>query len=338
MCSLFYFKYENLFTFEFAILVFFYMIGVYLLFLSNDFFSFYLSVELQSFVLYVLCAYKRDAFSSEAGLKYFVLGAFSSGILLFGISMIYGFTGTTNFDDLYSLFLPSISILGFHSGLLIGVVFFSVGFLFKLGVFPFHTWVPDAYEGAPTVVTAILAALSKFVIATAFIKIYFSVFFIFSFYWYRIFLYLGVSSIIYGTLGALYQDSIKRLLAYSGIANMGYILLAVSTNTIEGFFSAYYYLLIYSLTSLAVFIVILSVRRFNDLLRLKTLSEFSTLFRNNPAISFSVAVFMFSLAGIPPLAGFFSKLFVFLSLVNIESYFAATLIAATSVISSFYYL
>ena len=149
---------------------------------------------------------------------------------------------------------------------------------------------------------------------------------------------MGASSIIYGTLGAIYQDSIKRLLAYSGIANIGYILLAVSTNTIEGFFSAYYYLLVYSLTSLAVFIVILSVRRYTDMLELKTLSEFSPLFKNNPAIAFSVAIFMFSLAGIPPLAGFFSKLFIFSSLVNVEGYFVATLIAITSVISSFYYL
>jgi NADH-quinone oxidoreductase subunit N len=158
------------------------MIGVYLLFLSNDFFSLYLAVELQSFVLYVLCAYKRDAFSSEAGLKYFVLGAFSSGLLLFGVSLVYGFTGTTNFDDLYSLFLPDVFFMETHSGILIGLAFFSVGFLFKLGVFPFHMWVPDVYEGAPTIVTTLLASLSKFAIAAVFIKIYIYVFFSFAFY------------------------------------------------------------------------------------------------------------------------------------------------------------
>lgn len=133
-----YFRYENIFNFEFGVLIYFYIIGVYLLFLSNDFFSFYLAVELQSFVLYVLCAYKRDAFSSEAGLKYFVLGAFSSGLLLFGVSLVYGFTGTTNFDDLYSLFLPNIFLISAHSGVLVGLIFFIVGFLFKLGIFPFH--------------------------------------------------------------------------------------------------------------------------------------------------------------------------------------------------------
>lgn len=327
-----------MFTFEFGIFVLFYVLGAYLLFMSNDFFSFYLSVELQSFVLYVLCAYKKDAFSSEAGLKYFVLGAFSSGVLLFGISMIYGFTGTTNFDDLYSLFLPSIEVFKFHTGLIVGLIFFSVGFLFKLGIFPFHMWVPDVYEGAPTVVTAILASLSKFIVAVVFIKIYFSVFFLFSFYWYRIFLFLGISSVIFATLAAIYQDKIKRLLAYSGIAHMGYVLLSLSTNTIDGFFSAYYYLLVYSLTSLAVFIILLSVRRYTDFLKLKTLSEFSSLFKNNPSISFSLTVLMFSLAGIPPLAGFFTKLFVFVSLINVGSFFAAIVTIVTSVISSFYYL
>ena len=133
-----YFRYEEIFTFEFGILIYFYVIGAYLLFLSNDFFSLYLGVKLQSFVLYVLCAYKRDAFSSEAGLKYFVLGAFSSGILLFGISLIYGFTGSTNFDDLYSLFFPEVGFLVSNNGFLVGFIFFSVGFLFKLGIFPFH--------------------------------------------------------------------------------------------------------------------------------------------------------------------------------------------------------
>lgn len=162
--------------------MYFYTIGVYLLFLSNDFFSLYLAVELQSFVLYVLCAYKRDAFSSEAGLKYFVLGAFSSGLLLFGVSLVYGFTGTTNFDDFYSLFLPDVFFMETHSGVLIGLIFFSIGFLFKLGVFPFHMWVPDVYEGAPTIVTTLLASLSKFAIAAAFIKIYIYVFFSFAFY------------------------------------------------------------------------------------------------------------------------------------------------------------
>lgn len=138
LASYTYFNYEELFTFEFGLLVYFYVIGVYLLFLSNDFFSLYLGVELQSFVLYVLCAYKRDAFSSEAGLKYFVLGAFSSGLLLFGVSLIYGFTGSTNFDDIYSLFFSNIFLFEAHNGFLIGFVFFSVGFLFKLGIFPFH--------------------------------------------------------------------------------------------------------------------------------------------------------------------------------------------------------
>lgn len=333
-----YFKYENLFTFEFSIFIFFYILGVYLLFLSNDFFSLYLAIELQSFVLYVLSAYKKDAFSSEAGLKYFVLGAFSSGVLLFGISLIYGFSGTTNFDDFYSLFFIPFTNFELSAGLIVGISFFTVGFLFKLGAFPFHMWVPDAYEGAPTVVTAILASLSKFVITVAFIKIYFSVFFMFSFYWYRIFLFLGVSSVIFATFAAIYQDKIKRLLAYSGIAHIGYVLLAVSTNTLDGLFSAYYYILVYSITSLSVFIILLSIRKYTDFLKLKTLSEFSPLFQNNPVLAFSMMILMFSLAGIPPLAGFFTKLFVFVALIDVGSYFAAGLTIVTSVIGSFYYL
>ncbi len=333
-----YFRYENIFTFEFGILVYFYLIGVYLLFLSNDFFSLYLGVELQSFVLYVLCAYKRDAFSSEAGLKYFVLGAFSSGILLFGISLLYGFTGSTNFDDIYSLFYLPAEILTSNVGFLIGFVFFSVGFLFKLGVFPFHMWVPDVYEGSPTIVTSILAAVSKFVIAVAFIKIYMYVFFSFSFYWYRIFLVLGLLSVLFASIAALYQDKIKRLLAYSGIAHMGYVMLAISSNSIEGFFAAYYYLLIYSFTSLAIFIILLSVRKYSDYLKIKNLEDFSSLFRNNPPIAIAFSLFLFSLAGIPPLAGFFSKLFVFLSLIKVGSYLSSILVIVTSVVSAVYYL
>lgn len=333
-----YFRFENIFTFEFGILVYFYLMGVYLLFLSNDFFSLYLGVELQSFVLYVLCAYKRDAFSSEAGLKYFVLGAFSSGILLFGISLLYGFTGSTNFDDIYSLFYLSSENLTSNIGFLIGFVFFSVGFFFKLGVFPFHMWVPDVYEGSPTIVTVILAAVSKFVIAVAFIKIYMYVFFSFSFYWYRIFLVLGLLSVLFASIAALYQDKIKRLLAYSGIAHMGYVMLAVSSNSIEGFFAAYYYLLIYSFTSLAIFVILLSVRKYSDYLKIKNLEDFSSLFRNNPPIAITFSLFLFSLAGIPPLAGFFSKLFVFLSLIKVGSYLSSVLVIVTSVVSAVYYL
>ncbi len=333
-----YFKYEEVFTFEFAILAYFYFIGVYLLFLSNDFFSLYLGVELQSFVLYVLCAYKRDAFSSEAGLKYFVLGAFSSGILLFGVSLMYGFSGSTNFDDIYSLFYLYSEVLSSNVGFLVGFIFFSVGFLFKLGVFPFHMWVPDVYEGSPTIVTTILAAVSKFVIAVAFIKIYMYVFFSFSFYWFRIFLILGLLSVVFASIAALYQDKIKRLLAYSGIAHMGYVMLAISSNSIEGFFAAYYYLLVYSFTGLAIFIILLSVRKYTNYLKIKSLSDFSSLFRNNPVIAISFSIFMFSLAGIPPLAGFFSKLFVFLSLIKVGSYLASIIVIVTSVVSAVYYL
>lgn len=333
-----YFRYEEVFTFEFGILSYFYLMGVYLLFLSNDFFSLYLGVELQSFVLYVLCSYKRDAFSSEAGLKYFVLGAFSSGILLFGISLIYGFSGSTNFDDIYTLFFPDVSVLTSNIGFLVGFIFFSAGFFFKLGVFPFHMWVPDVYEGSPTLVTTILAVLSKFVIAVAFIKIYMYVFFSFSFYWYRAFLFLGSFSVVFASIAALYQDKIKRLLAYSGIAHMGYVLLAASSNNVEGFFAAYYYLLVYSFTGLGIFVILLSVRKYTNYLKIKNLSDFSSLFRNNPTIAFSFSVFMFSLAGIPPLAGFFSKLFVFLSLIKVESYLVSAVVIVTSVVSAVYYL
>jgi NADH-quinone oxidoreductase subunit N len=149
---------------------------------------------------------------------------------------------------------------------------------------------------------------------------------------------LGVLSVIFASIAAIYQDKIKRLLAYSGIAHMGYVLLALSSNSVEGLFSAYYYLIIYSLTSLAIFVILLSVRRYNNFLKLKTLSEFSSLFKNNPPLAFSFSILMFSLAGIPPLAGFFSKLFVFLSLLNVGSYLASVVVIVTSVVSAFYYL
>lgn len=169
-------------------------------------------------------------------------------------------------------------------------------------------------------------------------KIYIYVFFSFAFYWYRVFIVLGVLSVVFASVAAIYQDKIKRLLAYSGVAHMGYVLLALSSNSIEGLFSAYYYLIVYSLTSLAIFIILLSVRRYTNLLKLKTLSEFSSLFRNNPPLAFSLSILLFSLAGIPPLAGFFSKLFVILSLLNIGNYLASTVVIVTSVVSAFYYL
>jgi len=149
---------------------------------------------------------------------------------------------------------------------------------------------------------------------------------------------LGLSSVIFASVAALYQEKIKRLLAYSGIAHMGYVLLAVSSNSVEGFFAAYYYLLVYSFTGLAVFIILLSVRKYTNYLKIKNLSDFSSLFRNNPVIAISFSIFMFSLAGVPPLAGFFSKLFVFLSLMKVESYFASVVVIVTSVVSSVYYL
>ena len=210
--------------------------------------------------------------------------------------------------------------------------------MFKLGIFPFYMWVPDVYEGSPTIVTTVLAAISKFVIAVAFIKIYMYVFFSFSFYWYRIFLVLGLFSILFASVAALYQDKIKRLLAYSGIAHMGYVMLAASSNSIEGFFAAYYYLLVYSFTGLGIFVILLSVRKYTNYLKIKSLSDFSSLFRNNPAVALSFSVFMFSLAGIPPLAGFFSKLFVFLSLIKVGSYLASVIVIVTSVVSAVYYL
>lgn len=188
------------------------------------------------------------------------------------------------------------------------------------------------------IVTAILASLAKFIIAVVFLKIYVFVFFSFSFYWYRVFLILGMISVIFASVAALYQEKIKRLLAYSGIAHMGYVLLALSSNSLEGIFAAYYYLLIYSITSLAMFVLLIGIRKYTNNLKIKNISEFSEVLKNNPSIAFAFAVLMFSLAGIPPLAGFFSKMLVFFSLIKIQSYLSATTVIVTSVLSSVYYL
>ena len=345
---------------------------------SYDFISFYLTIEFQSLCFYVLAASKRNSeFSTEAGLKYFILGAFSSGILLFGFSIIYGFTGMTNFGELSLLFTglgdnlmnqsvmtgEQVSTLSIGSalpfdgvemsnehantissnGILLGILFVAVGFLFKLTAAPFHMWAPDVYEGSPTAITAFFSITPKIAIIAVFIRLFLYSFYDLIFPFQKILLFCSGASMIVGALAALSQHKIKRLLAYSSIGHIGYILLGFACATGEGIEALTIYLIIYVVMTINIFAIILSLRGVNksasgDSVRIKYISDLAMLGSTNPILAFTLSCTLFSMAGIPPLAGFCSKFYIFFSALNASLYFFAFLGVITSVISCFYYI
>lgn len=336
-------KFKN---YEFILILLFSIFGMFFLISANDFLIFYLALELQSLCLFVLAAYKRFSnFSIEAGLKYFILGGFSSGLLLFGISLIYGTTGLTNFDDLALFFFYFFDLqnkdqnLFFIFLIFIGFFFILISLFFKLGVAPFHSWIVDVYEGAPTIITAYFSIVTKISLILIFFR-FIQTFFLFlpiSFYQ-NIFLFCGILSIFIGTFGAILQTKIKRMLAFSTITHVGFIILGFSTLSFNGMFSVLFYLITYIVLSFSIFCSIIALRNWSTNNQLKNIMDLKNLINTNFLIGFVFILTLFSLAGIPPLIGFFSKFFIFLALLEQENYLIVCFALIFSVIGAFYYI
>lgn len=338
--SLDYIKKERINFFEYMILVLLAVLGMLLIVSSYDLMTMYLAIEFQSLCLYVLAAFKRNSiYSVEAGLKYFVLGAFSSGMLLFGISIIYGFTGVTGFEDLAKLAIfTSNEDVYLSSGIILGIVFISVGLLFKVYAVPFHVWVPDVYQGSPTIVTAFFAITPSISVLTLLTRLFASTLHDLITYWQPIFIFCSIASMLLGSVVALSQNRIKRLLAYSAIGHCGYVLIALSTGTPEGIRGLLMYSIIYIIMSACFFTVLLSLRKKDMSGQIVFINELKALYKANPVLASTLAIALFSMAGIPPLAGFFSKLYVFLPAIHEGLYILVFVGIVGSVISAVYYL
>jgi len=307
LLSLAYIQQEKMNSFEYVILMLVSTAAMLLLVSSYDLLSVYMSLELQSLCLYVLAASKRNsAFATEAGLKYFILGAFASGMYLFGAAMIYGFSGTTHFGELGTLVTGG----GVPGGILVGLVCILAAFLFKLTAAPFHMWAPDVYEGAPTSVTAFFALVPKIAMFGVLFRVVGVTFFDLLEAWQPILLLSGFLSLLIGAFGALAQKKLKRMLAFSSVGHVGYLLIGLSCGTVEGFQASFLYLSLYIVMILTMFAVVLSL--WHSAGRVTYLSDLSCLAHTNPVLAATCALALFSMAGIPPLAGFFSKFYLFL--------------------------
>ena len=316
---------------EYPILILSATLGMMIMISSYDLIVFYMGLELQSLSLYVLISFNRDSYrSTEAGLKYFVLSALSSGLLLYGCSLIYGFSNSTNFD------LIAQNIDQFNTGSIFGIVFILVGLAFKVSAVPFHMWAPDVYEGSPTSVTAFFAIVPKVAALTVFIRFLYVPFINLVDQWQMIIIFISLASMILGAVAAIGQTNLKRLMAYSAIGHMGYALAGLATGSNEGIQSTVIYLSIYLLMNLGIFSCIFMMKR-KDIFY-EDIQDLSGLSKNHPIISFCLLVLLFSLAGIPPLAGFFAKFYVFMAVIKVEMYTLAIIGLITTVISAFYYL
>ncbi|HZS83376.1 MAG TPA: NADH-quinone oxidoreductase subunit NuoN [Stellaceae bacterium] len=324
---------ERIARFEFPVLVLLATTGMLMMISANDLISLYIGLELQSLALYVVAAFKRDsAQSTEAGLKYFVLGALSSGMLLYGCSLVYGFAGTTNFAGLAAMFAEGNASIG----LIIGIVFVSVGLAFKVSAVPFHMWTPDVYEGAPTPVTAFFSVAPKIAAMALFIRFLVEPFGALTAEWRQIIWFISVASMLLGAFAAINQRNIKRLMAYSSIGHVGYALIGLAAGTETGIQGVLIYMAIYLFMNLGTFTVILCMRR--DGRMVEAIDDLSGLAKTQPALALALGIFMFSMAGIPPLAGFFSKVWVFLAAIHAGLYVLAVIGVVTSVVGAFYYI
>ena len=316
---------------EYPILILSATLGMMIMISSYDLIVFYMGLELQSLSLYVLISFNRDSLrSTEAGLKYFVLSALSSGLLLFGCSLIYCFSNSTNFD------LIAQNIDQFNTGSIFGIVFILVGLAFKVSAVPFHMWAPDVYEGSPTSVTAFFAIVPKVAALTVFIRFLYVPFINLVDQWQMIIIFISLASMILGAVAAIGQTNLKRLMAYSAIGHMGYALAGLATGSNEGIQSTVIYLSIYLIMNLGIFSCIFMMKR-KDIFY-EDIQDLSGLSKNHPIISVCLLVLLFSLAGIPPLAGFFAKFYVFMAVIKVEMFTLAIIGLITTVISAFYYL
>lgn len=328
-----YMKREGVINFEYPILVLTATLGMMLMISANDLITLYLGLELQSLSLYVLAAINRDSVrSTEAGLKYFVLGALSSGMLLYGASLIYGFTGHTDFVGIAEAMAGNERSLG----LIFGLVFLMAGIAFKISAVPFHMWTPDVYEGSPSPVTAFFAAAPKIAAMSMLIRVVIQAFEPMTTDWQQIIAFIAIASMVLGAFAAIGQTNIKRLMAYSSIGHMGYALVGLAAGTQSGVHGVIIYMLIYMVMTVGTFACIIAMRRKDG--SVEEISDLSGLGSRNPMMALLLTILMFSLAGIPPLAGFFAKYFVFVAAIEAGLYALAVIGVIASVIGSFYYL
>ena len=329
-CSYNYVRINNILKIEYPILILCSLLGMLVMISSNDLIVFYIGLELQSLALYVLASFNRDnILSSESGLKYFVLSALSSGLLLYGCSLIYGFSNSTNFNEISQNF-------NFEYGVIFGMVFVIVGLAFKISAVPFHMWAPDVYQGSPTSVTVLFAILPKIAALTVFIKFLYGPFINLFEEWQAIIIFLSIASMILGAVAAIGQKNLKRLIAYSSISHMGYALAGLTTGTNQGIQSSIIYLIIYLIMNLAFFSCLFMLKRKDKFY--ENIEDLSGLSKKHPILALSFLIILFSLAGIPPLAGFFAKFYIFMAVIQKEMYFLAIVGLLATVIAAFYYL
>ena len=316
---------------EYLVIMLASVLGMLIMISSYDLMFFYLGLELQSLSLYILAAFKRsEEKSTEAGLKYFVLSALASGLLLYGCSLIYGFTGSTNF------IIISENLNVTNTGAVFGIVFIIVGLAFKISAAPFHMWTPDVYEGSPTSVTSFFALVPKIAALAVFIRFMYVPFANIFSQWQTIIIFLSIASMVLGAIAAIGQNNIKRLMAYSSIGHMGYALAGLSTGSISGLHSSITYLTIYLVMNLGAFGCIFMLKR--EGIFYENIDDLSGLSRNHPRLALCFLIILFSLAGIPPLAGFFAKFYIFMEVINSGMYALAIIGLITTVVAAFYYL
>lgn len=326
---------NNIDRFEFPVLVLLSTLGMMLMVSANDMISLYLSLELQSLALYVVAAMNRDNLrSTEAGLKYFVLGALSSGMLLYGMSLVYGFTGHTGFAEIAAALGTEG---GISLGLIFGLVFVLAGLAFKISAVPFHMWTPDVYEGAPTPVTAFFAAAPKVAAMALLVRVVIIAFAPAIAEWQQIIVFVAIASMVLGAFAAIGQTNIKRLMAYSSIGHMGYALVGLAAGNEAGITGVLLYMAIYMVMTLGTFAVIMSMRRVGGE-AVEKIEDLAGLSQSNTFMATVLTILMFSLAGIPPMAGFFAKYFVFVAAIEAKLYPLAVIGVLASVVGAYYYL
>ena len=316
---------------EYQILLLSSILGMMVMISSNDLIVFYMGLELQSLALYVLASFNREnLLSTEAGVKYFVLSALSSGLLLYGCSLIYGFSNSTNFV------LIAENLNSNNYGLTFGIVFILVGLAFKISAVPFHMWAPDVYQGSPTSVTLFFAVLPKIAALTVFIRFLYIPFINMIDQWQMIIVFLSIASMLFGAIAAIGQKNLKRLIAYSSIGHVGYALAGLSVGSNEGIQSAISYISIYLVMNLAFFSCLFMIRKNENYF--ENIEDLTGLSKNLPILSISLLIVLFSLAGIPPLAGFFAKFYIFMAVIEQSMYFLAVIGLLSTVIAAYYYL
>ncbi|MBI1216429.1 MAG: NADH-quinone oxidoreductase subunit NuoN [Alphaproteobacteria bacterium] len=329
-----YLERQRIMRFEYPVLIMFSTLGMMLMISAHDLISLYMGLELQSLPLYVLAAFQRDTVrSTEAGLKYFVLGALSSGMLLYGASLLYGYTGTTEFTHMANVLNGTGAV---SLGVIVGMVLLLSGLAFKISAVPFHMWTPDVYEGAPTSVTAFFAIVPKIAALALITRVFMGPFGHIVHEWRQVIVFISVASMVLGAVAAVRQTNIKRLLAYSSIGNMGYALVGLVAASEEGVKAIMIFTAIYMVTSIGAFAVVLMMKQRDRMV--ENIYDLAGLGQTQPMLALAMTVMMFSMAGIPPLAGFFGKLFVFQAAINAHLYALSIIGVLTSVVAAYYYL